>query len=74
MVQVQVGQKKKETSRQSHLTPTLQHSILSLFKRLSNKLGFVFYGYLVSRNDHCQDGYPLNLEKPFKEVKILVKY
>ena len=64
---------KEESSRQSHLTPTIQHSILSLFKCLSNKLGVLLDGYLISRNDHCQDGYSLSLEKPFKEVKYLVK-
>lgn len=63
---------KKESSRQSQLSPTIQHSILSLFKRLSNKLGFLLDGYLISRNDHCQDGYPLSLEKPFKEMKYFV--
>ena len=62
----QVGMEK--SSRQSHLSPTLQHSIFSLFKRLSNKLGFLLDGYLISRNEHCQNGYSLSLEKPFKEV------
>jgi hypothetical protein len=61
--------KKEESSRQSHRSLTLQHSILSLFKCFSNELGFLLDGYLISRNEHRQDGYSLSLEKPFKEEK-----